>query len=260
MAAIALGNLRTGIDRTRRFALAEVDRLWSLVNAYVNDAGRIVKRPGFDGQPGGGGCRGLYGFRGKLHTFSAVPVANPNPALFVVNVLRHPTNGAAAISRIHYVGMLLGAIYVVAEFADGVVKHYWLQPVTQWAANLKVELRQFVKPTNYVGYIYEITSGPAINAWQGNKVFTVGNQVQPSSYNTFYYEVVATTGTNPKSGDAEPDWPEAAGNQVIEVRLLAGAPDTTPDVTPRPPSSPPPSPPYQPNPETRLIRGLDRLP
>ena len=261
MAAIVLGNLRTGIDRTRRFALTEVDRLWSLRNAYVNDAGRVVMRPGFDGQPSGGtGCRGLYGFRGKLHRFSAVPVANPNPSLFVINVLRHPTNGAAGLHRIHFVGMILGSIYVVAEFTDGVVKHYWLQPVTQWASNLKVELRQFIKPTNYVGYVYEITSGPTINAWAANTTYAVGAQVQPTAYNTFYYEVMARTGTNPKSSDAEPDWPETVGNQVIEVRLLAGAPDTTPSVTPRPPAAPPPTPPYQPNPETRISRGLNRLP
>ena len=261
MAAIVLGNLRTGIDRTRRFALTEVDRLWRLTNAYVNDAGRVVGRPGFSGQASGGtGCRGLYGFRGRLHRFSAVPVTNPNPALFTIHVLRHPTNGAAALHRIHYVGMILGSIYVVAEFADGVVKHYWLQPFTTWSSLLKVELRQFIEPTAAVGYVYEVTSGPAINSWQGNTAYVVTNRVQPTSYNTYYYEAMATTGTNPASGDAEPTWPEPAGQQVVEVRLLSGVPATTPDVTPRGPATGPSVPPYQPNPETRAARGLVRVP
>lgn len=260
MAAVTVANLRTGIDRTRRFGVTEIDRLWRLVNGYVNDAGRVVKRPGFVGNDATALCRGLYGFRGKLHTFCHIPQVNSWPALLVINVLRHPTGGAAVLSKVHSVSLALGSMYVVAEFADGVVKHYWLQPVTSWSPNLKVELRQLIKPTNYLGWVYEITSVPTINAWEPNTVYAVAAQIQPTAGNTFYYEAMATTGTNPKSGDAEPDWPETVGHQVIETRLLSGATGTTPTVKPPPASRPPPNPPYQPNPETRTLRTLDRVP
>lgn len=260
MPAVLVADLKTGVDRTRRHGVAPaVDRLWRLVNAYVNDAGRVVKRPGLTGTNATVACRGLYGFRGKLHTFAATPQANPSPALLVMNVLRHPTGGAAALAKVHSVHLFLGALYVVAEFADGVVKHYWLQPTQTWTATTKVERGEYLQPTAPNGFYYEVSNDSAINAWQPNTAFAVANQRQPTAYTGFYYQVIGVTGTTPKSGDTEPTWPTVAGATVTEVRLVAGQPVVTPTVTPPPPPAPPPPPPVQPGPTTGGSYGLSRL-
>lgn len=259
MPAVAVANLRTGIDRTRRYGVTEVSHLWSLVNAYVNDAGRVLRRPGTTRNQAGAACRGLFGFRGKLHTFAATPQANPSPAILVINVLRHPTGGAAALAKVHSVHLVMGALYVVAEFDDGVVKHYWLQQATTWSASLKVQRGEYLLPTVPNGFVYEVANDSPINAWQANTAYAVANQRQPTAYNGLYYQVTGTTGTTPKSGDVEPVWPTVAGQTITEVRLVAGAPATTPTVEPPPPPAPPPVPPQQPNPGVRITYELNRL-
>lgn len=259
MPAVVVANLHTGMDRTRRFGESQVDRLWNLVNAYVNDAGRVVKRPGCLGYAATAACRGLFGFRGKLHTFAATPQANPTPALLVINVLRHPTGGAAALAKVHFVGLHLGALYVVAEFADAVIKHYWLQPATTWTSTTRVDRGEYLIPTVPNGFVYEIANESPINKWTANTAFTAGNQRQPTAHSGLYFQVTGTTGTTPKSGDVEPTWPTTAGEFITEVRLVAGAPVTTPTVTPPPPPAPPPAVPPQPSVVTRTTYSLRRL-
>lgn len=260
MPAVVVADLKTGLDRTRRHVPSPVlDRVWNLVNAFVNDAGRIVKRPGLTGTDATAACRGLLGFRGKLHTFAATPQTNPSPALLVINVLRHPTGAAATLAKVHSVHLFLGALYVVAEFSDAVVKHYWLQPAATWTANTKVERGEYLQPTAANGFYYEVSNDSTINAWQANTAYAAANQRQPTAYNGFYYQVTSTTGTTPKSGDTEPAWPTVVGATITEVRLVAGQPVTTPTVTPPPPAAPPPVPPAQPGPITGGIYHLDRL-
>lgn len=259
MPAVVVANLRTGLDRNRRFGEVEVDRLWNLVNGYVNDAGRVVKRPGFTRSQAGLACRGLFGFRGKLHTFAATPQANPSPALVVINVLRHPTGGVAALHKVHSVSLSLGALYVVAEFLDGVVQHYWLQPAITWTASTRVDRGEYLQPTVPNGFVYEISNESPINKWTANTAFAVSNQRQPTVHTGLYFQVTSVTGTGPKSGDTEPEWPTEVGEFITEVRLVAGQPVTTPTVTPPPPTEPPAPVPRQPGTGTRGTYNLRRL-
>lgn len=250
MASVTFRDAKTGIDRTRRFAAQSADRLYDLVNAYVNEAGRVVKRPGFTGTALPAACRGLFGWHGKLQTFAATPQANPNPALFVINVLRHPTGGAAALSKIYSVQVSQGALYVAAEFADGVRKHYWLQPVYTWSGALPLSIDDLVQPTAPLGWIYQVQKNTTIKSWLPDKAYVVGNQVQPTSANGFYYQVTIAQGTNPQSGSFEPTWPTSSGLLVTEVHL-ATPPAITPGTTDTDGPQDPPAKPPGPNPQTR---------
>lgn len=252
MPSVTFRELRTGIDRTRRFAAQTADRAYDLVNCYVNEAGRVLLRPGFTQQTGvlPTACRGLFGWRGKLHTFAATPQTNPNAALYVINVLRHPTGGAAALTKVHDVQLCCGALYVVAEFADGVRKHYWLQPTYTWSASLQLAINDLVQPIAPNGFYYQVIKNTVVQRWKPNTAYALNILVQPTTSNGFFYKVTSRKGTNPQSGAFEPPWPTVVGQVITEVHL-ATIPPFSPSTTDTGGDSDPDDPPNRPNPQTR---------
>lgn len=251
MPSVTFRNLVTGIDRSRRFSAQAADRAYDLVNCQVNEAGRIVLRPGFTTQTGTlpTACRGLFGWRGKLYTFAATPQTNPNAALYVISVLRHPTGGAAALSKVHDVQLCCGALYVVAEFADGVRKHYWLQPTYTWTAALGLAIGDLVQPTVPNGYYYQVIKNTTVKVWKPKTAYALNALVQPTTANGYFYKVTARQGTNPMSGAFEPPWPTPAGMLVTEVNL-ATVPPIAPGTTDTTGDRDPPEPAPKPNPQT----------
>lgn len=233
-----------GIDRQRPKGDARADHLYDFVNGYrtAEKTGR-VRHGTFRAALLPPGTHGLTAFNGKLHVFaSSEPDDSANPIdtdRFEVHILLHPSDPLASLERIHFAEPFLGALYVVAEFDDGGVFHYWLQRAPAWQAEHEYAANELVSPTTPNGHAYRATRlGAPYQAWAPGVPRTVGDKIEPTAYNEYYYEAVATEGDNPRSGGVEPIWPTNSGERIVE-----SADDTVPAQNhyPTPPAPPPPN-------------------
>lgn len=229
---VLLNAVQAGITRLRTKGGASPNSLYDLVNGYVTASRTIKSRPGSrEVYTLPVGTKGLCAFKGKLHVFSADVVTPTNP-LFVAHTLRHPdpAQSALALKEIHFAAPFLGYLYVVAEFANGDVFHYWLQESANWQANTIYREGDVVQPTLPNGYAYRAAriDAPA-PVWAPNVARAIGDKVEPTTANGFQFTVIDTLGASPKSGATEPDWPAEDGATVAEDTDLG---------TPTPPSLP----------------------
>jgi hypothetical protein len=231
--------LRGGINRLRTRGGARADSLYDLVNGYLTDDGTAVARQGtlrtatLDST-----TRGLVYFDGTRHTFAAAVVSVPTG--YTLHVLVHPdatSTNVIALDRIHFAEPFLGFLYVVAEFANGDVFHYWLQSSGSWEANKIYHNGDVIEPTTPNGLAYQASRlGQPNPSWQAGVTRTEGDVIEPTVYNDFFYTVVEAVGSNPSSGDTEPDWPEEDGGRVAEETDGTTDSDTVtePSTTPTP--------------------------
>jgi hypothetical protein len=217
MRAVPLTAIKAGISRQRVKASARADQLFDLLNAYVTAAQTIEVRPGTVRDAQVPNTKGLTAFRGELHVFSHEQVSVP--AGFVLHVLAHPSGepDAPALEKIHFAEPFLGFLYVVAEFADGGIYHFWLQSGGTWEANKVYRAGDIVEPSTPNGLAYEATRASSpFQSWAASVPRAEGDRIEPTTYNGFYYTVVEVAGTNPASGTVEPIWPENPGERVYE--------------------------------------------
>jgi hypothetical protein len=205
------------MTRLRDKGGASPQSLYELTNGYVDASGSPRSRPGtrmVDTLPPG--TKGLTAFQGKLHVFATQEIDPGNP-LFVVNILKHPdASYAGGLKQIHFAKPFLGYLYVVAEFGDGSVWHYYLQDRSPWAANTQYQPGDVVSPSVPNGYIYQATALSTPGAWAPNTQYHVGDVVSPTTPNGWKYTLVDEDGTNPSSSGTEPSWPTSNGAQVNE--------------------------------------------
>lgn len=220
-----LGRLQRGIDRTRVRGDVDVASLYELTNAYVTTAGRVKKRDGFALQAAGEAValdpntRGLFSAAGKLHTFYSV-----DSVVTMDGVEHHrlpPPPGDPAdpsLAAVHFCALYLGGLYVVAEFSDGSIWHYWLRSAVAatWKPSTMYMDGDGVQPTTPNGYYYTpLTLNPPA-AWAPSVKRAVGDVVQPTTYTGWKYTVVELAGDNPVSAATEPDWIKSEGALVYE--------------------------------------------
>lgn len=214
--------LKGGINRLRTKGGARADNLYDLLNGYLTEDGTVKVRPGsFLVAQLDSSTKGLTYFKGSRHTFAAQTVAVP-PG-YTLHVLVHPEQdpGEAVIpiKRIHFAEPFLGYLYVVAEFEDDSVWHYWLQGSASWQANTVYFEGDIIFPTVLNGLAYQATRSAASNpVWTPNTPRALGDIVEPTAANAngYYYTVVDTSGATPSSGSVEPTWPPEDGAQVVE--------------------------------------------
>lgn len=193
MRTLTLNALRAGIERLRTKGGAKPDALYDLVNGYVTIDGSVRSRPGtLETVALPAGTKGLCAFDGELVVFSHEPKTIPASTPTVTcQVLIHPTEPSTALARIHFAGPFLGSLYVVAEFADGLVRHYWLQGRSAWTASTMYREGDVVEPTNPNGLSYRARRiGPPNPLWAPDVERNVGDRVEPTAANGYYYEVV----------------------------------------------------------------------
>lgn len=143
---------------------------------------------------------------------------------YVLDILLHPLDSEAELTRIHYAAPFLGHLYVVAEFDDGQIYHYWLQAGTAWEADTEIAANEFRTPTTPNGYVYRaVRLGQPYPAWTPGAPRTEGNGssiepsiIEPTTYNEYYYTAIETQGDNPASGTTEPPWPTETGATIVE--------------------------------------------
>lgn len=224
---IFLGSLVTGITRLREKGGPSPKSLFDLVNGYVDQSGAATSRPGTTldhSLPPG--TKGGMAFKGKIHVFATSPIS-PGSSKYVVDVLVHPTPGfTGSLVYIHFAKPFLGYPYVVAEFSDGLVQHYWLQSPSAWQANHVYGLTDTVSPTVPNGFVYQANTAVNAPVWQPNTVYPVGSIVQPSTPNGYVYQITSTAGAAAASGSTEPEWPTQPGALVFEETDTTTVPST----------------------------------
>ena len=228
-----LTTVKGGITRLRTKGAALKDTLYDLLNGYVTAARTVKVRPGtFLTETLPAGTVGLVAFEGNLHVFASTLVSSI-PSGYVLDVLRSPDGDALTITTIHFAEPFMGALYVVAEFSDGGIYHYWVRSAADWEADTEYDLHALVTPTTPDGYVYKATRlGNPYPSWTPAAPRAVDDIVEPTTYSGYYFKVISVIGDEPKSGDFEPIWPTDAGALITE--------DT--DGTLPPPDATPPSP------------------
>lgn len=233
MRSAPLTTIKGGINRLRVKGGARADSLYDLVNGYITEANKPVARPGTRRKATlDNSTRGLCAFGGSLHVFSHQQAAVPDG--FTINVLVHPDTVELgefhALSKIHFVAPLMGALYVVAEFDDGDIYHYWLQAGEQWAAETVYDIGDLVRPVTANGFVYRAERTTAANPvwaadvprYDGYNAYNAQSVVEPTEYNGYYYVCTLAQGDNPRSGTTEPTWPTNEGETVVETADNSG--------------------------------------
>jgi hypothetical protein len=232
-----LTTLKGGINRLRTKGGARADNLYDLVNGYINEAGKPVGRPGtkriatLDLQ-----TKGLCAFDDSLYVFSHQQVFVPDG--FTLAILVHPDTVEDGVEHsletIHFAQPIMGALYVVAEFDDGEIYHYWLQPGVEWTAETVYDIGDLVHPVTPNGFVYRAERTTAANpVWAADVPRYDGSTsyeqsvIEPTTYNGYYYVCVLAQGDNPRSGTVEPTWPTEEGALVTESADNSDQPGTT---------------------------------
>jgi hypothetical protein len=215
-----LTTIKGGIDRLRPKGAALQDVVFDLVNARVTEKKTVVPRHGtfrYANLPDG--TKGLCSFDGRLHVFAAETMAVPNG--FSVHVITHPSAGAEPIpiNRVFFSAPFMGFLYVVANFEGFLSQyvHFWLQTAGVWQANHVYKHGEIVMPSVENGFAYQASRIGAPNlTWAPGVQRAVADVIEPTEYNDYYYTVIDALGTNPRSGEVEPEWPTEAGAQISE--------------------------------------------
>lgn len=128
MAKITFDRFDLGIDLRKSASVSDANRLREMKNAYVTTGLATAKRPGLTKVATlPSGSKGLFSAFGKLQVFS--------------NTLPHPTlpgydtslinwnelqDGLGAVKDVWFCDTFNGYLYVAIEYADGTIKHHYL--------------------------------------------------------------------------------------------------------------------------------------
>lgn len=244
MRTVVLSAIKAGITRLRVKGGANPESLYDGVNCYVTAARTVKPRPGsavsVSLPPG---TIGLALFNGVFQVFSDVG-GLPMPPGYALNVISHPDpdpDNPPSLVRIWKAEPFMGALYVVAEWSDGSVHHYYLQiPANgSWKPNTIYGMGELSTPTTPNGFTYAAHRlGEPGELWQAGKERSISDVVEPTTFNNYEYVAIEVYGTPPRSGAVEPEWIAEDGAIVIEEA----------DAEPAPPPPPQQPPPYTPPP------------
>lgn len=240
MRAYPLTAIKGGINRLRTVGAPRADSLYDLVNAYVTEQGTIDPREGTARAAAlDTSTKGLCAFDGTLHVFGDASVTVPTG--YTLHVLHNPadddvnTGNESTLTKIHFAQPFMGALYVVAEWSDGNIWHYWLANSGTWAADTVYMANDVVVPTVDNGFLYKAiannSAAAAAQTWEPNVARAVGDRVLPTVDNGYYYEVSTVEGDVPVSGAVEPSWIASEGAITIESAYSSQTTTTTQDQT-----------------------------
>jgi len=214
--AIALNNLTEGINRLRVKGGANPQSLYDLVNAYITVDGSVKPREGtIRAQTLNSSTAGLMADNGQFNVFANS--AQTVPSGYTNNILIDPNDSTQAVSKIWFAKPFMGFPYVVAQFANGDIFHYWLQNSGSWAASTVYDTGTLILPTSPNGFAYLAQRYTPVNpSWQPETVIALNTIVEPNEYTGFQYKAVAVAGTSPHTGSTEPVWPTVSAGTVQE--------------------------------------------
>ncbi len=159
MPVIVFDQFGSGLDLRRGASVADATRLRVLKNAYVTTGKTIQKRPGLTKVTTlETGTKGLRSGISKLNTFfESGTITHANP-LFRANKIQYP-GSSSAVTKVWYCDSFGGYLYVAAEYANGDVRHHWLDDPGAWAATTVYALNALRRPVTANGLQYKVTTG-----------------------------------------------------------------------------------------------------
>lgn len=217
MRSVPISSLKQGINRLRVRAGANPASVYDLVDAYITVDGSVKPREGtIRAQALTSATKGLMANDGIFNVFSITQIAVP--AGYLDNVLVNPNNAAQALKTIWFAKPFMGFPYVVAEFVNGDVFHYWLQNSGTWAANTLYKIGTLILPlTTSTGLAYLAMRISAVNPlWVPETSVALNAIIEPTEYTGFMYKAVAVAGATPHTGASEPVWPTVKAGTVQE--------------------------------------------
>lgn len=217
MRPIPLYNLKQGINRLRIKGGANPSSLYDLVNGWIAVDGSIAPREGtIRAQALTSNTKGLMADDGIFNVFSITQQSVPSG--YVDNLLINPNDATQAIQTIWFAKPFMGFPYVVAQFVNGDVFHYWLQNAGSWAANTVYTTGTLILPlTTPTGLAYLAQRISAVNpSWQPETGIALNTVIEPTQYTGYQYKAVAVAGTSPHTGASEPVWPIVSAGTIQE--------------------------------------------
>jgi hypothetical protein len=207
-----------GINRLRVKGGAAANQLYDLQNAYITNAGAVQPREGtIRAATLDGSTVGLAAANGTFNIFSSQFSTAALPANYVLNVLSDPNNTSASPVTIWYAKPFMGFLYVVAQFSDNSIFHYWLQNDGTWTSSTDYTSASIVLPPVANGLAYQgLRDFPPQPAWTPDTVVTSGSYVEPNTPTGFCYQAIAVAGNPIHTGQVEPVWPTVAGATIQE--------------------------------------------
>lgn len=208
--------IKGGINRLRLKGGASADTLYDFVNGWVTESFTAKARQGTTRKAKlSTTTKGLCYFQSTFHVFAIATVSVPTG--YTLHIIADPNDLTQDIKTIHFAQPYLGFLYVVAEFNNGDVFHYWLSTSGAWKANTIYNIGDIVTPTTPNGMVYTAQRLNAANqVWVASIPRATNDVVEPTTYNGYYFTVTNTAGTNPHSGATEPDWNASEGGVTIE--------------------------------------------
>lgn len=181
MPTITFDNFAAGLDVRKGASVSDANRLRVMDNCYVTTGKTIRKRPGLSLVTTlEAGTTGLRSGNGKLNTFYGSGSISHTDSRFVANKISHPDLPAQAVTKIHYAETFNGFLYVVAQYANGDIRHHYLDPssaLTAWAGTEALALNAVRRPTVDNGLRYQVTTAGTTDAAEPTWPTTVGATV-----------------------------------------------------------------------------------
>lgn len=216
MRTTELTTLRGGINRLRVKGGASAQSLYDLLNGYITADGGISPREGtIRTQALTSATVGLCAYKGVFNVFATALQSVPTG--YQCNLLVHPTDSTQTLTKIWFAQPFMGFLYVVPQFANGDVFHYWLQSNGVWQANTVYFNGNIVTPTapNGLAYIAQ-RQAPPNSVWQPQATITVNQVIEPTEYNGYMFKAINVLGTSPHTGSTEPTWPKTPAATIQE--------------------------------------------
>jgi hypothetical protein len=208
MRPVSLTTLKGGINRLRVKGGASAAVLYDLLNGYITQAGSITQREGtIRAATLTSQTVGLMANEGVFNVFSTTLQSVPSG--YQDNLLVNPVTPSATLTKIWFAQPFMGFPYVVAQFSDGSVFHYWLQFSGTWAPNTVYKTGAIILPlTTQTGLAYLAVRDLKLNpTWTPQTTIALNQIVEPTQYTGYAYKAIAVEGTSPHTGSTEPVWP-----------------------------------------------------
>lgn len=125
MAYIVISNFLGGVDRSRPRYVGPPGTLWSGINGHLTRGGDFEKRKAFAAYASlPSSTVGLAKTGAGLYSFGSV-AAPTMPTGITYQRLQHPTDPSRVLTAIKSWDLFSGKLYVVAQFDNGDVRHYY---------------------------------------------------------------------------------------------------------------------------------------
>ncbi len=133
MKTLTFDRFDLGIDLRKGPSVSDANRLREMTNAEVTLGLAAQKRPGLVKVTTlAPGTRGLFAADGQWHTFYGHGTVIHADSRFKAHKVAHP-GGERPIAEVHFAQQVNGRFYTAVSYADGTLKHHWLNGETPTA-------------------------------------------------------------------------------------------------------------------------------